>query len=309
MSIRNLNQFGIIESDDLNINNAVINSTNVENVSISETEINTANFIDTNIKNYDNNSIKYGVKDGLISKESLGLNDNVTSVNNLLCPDNINNVKATLQIVPSIIYIASSSTLDNPSGTGARKIIIEGVDISGNLINEIVELNGQSVVNTINVFNFINQVVIFEAGTLLVNDGFISFGDNLSVWVNGSTSRFFNIIPPNIGISKCLAIMTASSFFLQYKDFYINNDATSNKPIFLNFNVRVFNPNTSTYLLSNPIQLKLTSGFQRYNGELLKLLPPLSIFYITCNSASTSFLSVTSQYVMIDVTKFPNVNI
>ena len=53
-------------------------------------------------------------------------------------------------VSPTIMKISSSSANDAAAGTGARTVLVEGVNGTGGLVQEIITLNGQTAVNTVN---------------------------------------------------------------------------------------------------------------------------------------------------------------
>jgi hypothetical protein len=65
----------------------------------------------------------------------------------------------------SVMKISSSSTDDTSAGTGARTVVIFGLDSSYNEINETVTLNGQTSVNTTNSFLRISRMYVVTAGS------------------------------------------------------------------------------------------------------------------------------------------------
>ena len=77
---------------------------------------------------------------------------------------------------PTIMSISSSSTDDAAAGTGARTIFIEGVNGTGGLVTEIVILNGQTAVNTVNTYDAIERMVVLTVGSGGKNAGIIYAG-------------------------------------------------------------------------------------------------------------------------------------
>jgi hypothetical protein len=65
----------------------------------------------------------------------------------------------------SITKISSSSTDDTSAGTGARTVLIEGVDGNYAPVSETVTLNGQTAVNTVNSYLRVNKIFVLTAGS------------------------------------------------------------------------------------------------------------------------------------------------
>ena len=77
---------------------------------------------------------------------------------------------------PTIMKISSSSANDAAAGTGARTIRILGVNGTGGYAEEIVTLNGQTEVNTVNTYDAIETMTVLTAGSGGVNAGTIYAG-------------------------------------------------------------------------------------------------------------------------------------
>lgn len=84
----------------------------------------------------------------------------------------------------SVLSLVSSSTADNgvssPAGTGARTVLIYGLDANYDAITETVTLNGTTPVTTTKVFTGINRMVVTSAGTGRKNAGAITVTDSSS---------------------------------------------------------------------------------------------------------------------------------
>lgn len=76
----------------------------------------------------------------------------------------------------SIIQVASTSANDTSAGTGARTIQIFGLDANYVEINEVITLNGQTPVSSVNQFLRVNVSVITTAGSSGVNAGTVYVG-------------------------------------------------------------------------------------------------------------------------------------
>lgn len=76
----------------------------------------------------------------------------------------------------SVLKISSSDANDTAAGTGARTVFIEGVDGSYNVVSDTVELDGQTAVNTINEYLYVNRFFVLTAGSGGQNAGNINAG-------------------------------------------------------------------------------------------------------------------------------------
>ncbi len=96
------------------------------------------------------------------------------------------NVKATKESVYSegIIYdfnytaeavdISSDNANDTLAGTGARVLLLEGLDSDYNEIVELVNMNGLTTVSTVQSFLRVNRARVVAAGTGTTNEGDIT---------------------------------------------------------------------------------------------------------------------------------------
>ena len=76
----------------------------------------------------------------------------------------------------SVLKVSSSSADDTVLGTGARTVVIVGLDGSYNQVSETVTLDGQTEVNTTNSYLYVNQFYVASVGSGGVNAGNINAG-------------------------------------------------------------------------------------------------------------------------------------
>jgi hypothetical protein len=76
----------------------------------------------------------------------------------------------------SVLKISSSSTDDDAGGTGALTVFIAGVDGNFNIVSETVTLDGQTAVNTVNEYLYVNEFYVLTVGTGGANAGNINAG-------------------------------------------------------------------------------------------------------------------------------------
>jgi hypothetical protein len=102
-----------------------------------------------------------------------GYNPDVDQTEETVWPDGgVVNHPATA----TVMKVSSDNTNDAAAGTGARTIVISGLDASYNEITETVTLNGQTAVNTTNSYLRINDIYVATAGSGLVSAGTIYIG-------------------------------------------------------------------------------------------------------------------------------------
>ena len=88
--------------------------------------------------------------------------------------------------------VSSSSANDTSAGTGARTVLINGLDANYAVISEAVTLNGQTAVTTTNSFLRINSMLVATAGTGLANAGIIYIGTGTVT--SGVPATIYNVI-------------------------------------------------------------------------------------------------------------------
>ena len=75
-----------------------------------------------------------------------------------------------------LMSVSSSSTNDTIAGTGARIVLISGLDSNSDIFNETVEMNGTTEVTTVAAYTSILSIEVVETGSLGSNDGVIYVG-------------------------------------------------------------------------------------------------------------------------------------
>ena len=72
--------------------------------------------------------------------------------------------------------VSSSDANDTSAGTGARTVLISGLDGSYNEISETITMNGQTAVTTSNSYLRVNRALVLTAGSGGANAGIIYVG-------------------------------------------------------------------------------------------------------------------------------------
>jgi hypothetical protein len=105
----------------------------------------------------------------------------ITPVGNLSYP------AAALQMT-----VSSADADDTSAGTGARTVLITGLDANYAVISETVTMNGQTAVTTTNSFLRINSMLVTTAGASLANEGIIYIGTGTVT--SGVPATIYNVI-------------------------------------------------------------------------------------------------------------------
>lgn len=105
-----------------------------------------------------------------------------------------------------VMKVSSDNVNDTAAGTGARTIVIEGLDGNYNEISETVTLNGQTAVDTVKSFLRTNNIYVAtagsgatSAGTIYVGTGTVTAGvpatiyDTMYVGYNKRTTGHYTV--------------------------------------------------------------------------------------------------------------------
>jgi len=105
-----------------------------------------------------------------------------------------------------ILKVSSASAADTAAGTGARAVIIQGLDANFNQIQETVIMNGVAAVNTVNAYLRVNSFYVSAAGSGQIN----ALDITLQLVAGGSAQ---GIIRAGIGVSQ-QAVLTVPNGFV-----------------------------------------------------------------------------------------------
>ena len=90
--------------------------------------------------------------------ESQSTSSLVVGMSGLAVPENN-------RITAARVDVASDNANDTVAGTGARKVILSGLDDSGVLVSESISMNGTTKVTTLNTYSLIKGVTVQEIGS------------------------------------------------------------------------------------------------------------------------------------------------
>ena len=130
----------------------------------------------------------------------------------------------------SVLKISSASANDASAGTGARTLIISGLDANYNEISETVILNGQTAVNTVNSYLRVFSLKILTAGSGGSNAGIVYAGTGTVT--SGVPATVYAQI--EIGYNdSAMAIWTVPAGYTAYVSSYsfTTNSSTANNQV------------------------------------------------------------------------------
>jgi hypothetical protein len=110
----------------------------------------------------------------------------------------------TFPTAAAVMKISSSSTDDDAAGTGARTVLVDGLNANYERVTEIVSLDGQTQVDTTNSYIRVNKMIVLTAGS-----GGTSVGN-----IYAGTGAAVSGVPPTVvNQTGILANETESAFY------------------------------------------------------------------------------------------------
>jgi len=201
------------------------------------------------------------------------------------------------------VYVASTSNRDDITGTGARLVILNGLDTYGNIQDELVLMDGKTPVESANDYISIAEVLIYEYGSNIDTDtgDSVSVGDiyvGTGTWNDGVPSNPITGIKQsenNASSREAIFQVPAGKLLLVRSLFATTEpDKKENTSLIVQLAVLlpVFGSNT-LWIKSEPYAFDST--FQ-YLPEFLLPIPPLSKIQIrgktTINKTKRSTVSL-----------------
>ncbi len=184
----------------------------------------------------------------------------------------------------STLTISSTSTSDTLAGTGARKLVIEGLDSSHNEIIEQINMNGTSNVTTAQSFLRVNFAYLSEAGSNQSNAGDIS--------INSGANTISFLKAGDSQSQQCIGTVPTGKYYLLSKGFfsYDKNNQSSVK----------------IYIIANGVKrciINVASAGEQtdYLTKYPFLLPPKTDIIVE-SSVSTGNPSATAGIEFLEVT-------
>jgi hypothetical protein len=100
-----------------------------------------------------------------------------------------------------LVTLVSSSVNDAAAGSGARTVRIYGLDTDGNEQDEVMTLNGTTLVDSANTYTRVNRLIVLTSGSSnqAFNDG------TLTVAHKTTTANVFVVVPAGFNQSQVLA--------------------------------------------------------------------------------------------------------
>jgi hypothetical protein len=122
----------------------------------------------------------------------------------------------TLYTYPSaatVLKISSANANDTSAGTGARTVLVNGLDADYNEISETVILNGQTAVNTVNSYLRFHYMEVLTAGSGGTAAGILYAG--VGTVTSGVPATIYGYVPVGYNVSE-QAIWTVPAGYTAY---------------------------------------------------------------------------------------------
>jgi len=145
----------------------------------------------------------------------------------------------TIQVLPTAAgtaSVVSSLAADDAASTGAREIIVFGLDANYSLVQETVTMDGLTPVVTSQSF-----LRIYRAYTTAVGSGGVNAG-NISISIGGNLQAYIEASEGQTHISQ---YTVPADKFLLLTDFYAQVGRTGANDLAVQFQVRTYNENST----------------------------------------------------------------
>jgi hypothetical protein len=229
-----------------------------------------------------------------------------TSINDyVLCSTltNLQTLPHSQLTTPSTVYVASTSANDNVSGTGMRVAVLSGLDEFYNITQDIVNLNGQTPVETNVTFSRVFEIIgiAFGSNVSSVTGKSLSVGD---IYVG--TGTFTAGVPANpiVGIDVSeeevgsrIGIFTVPNGYLAlFRSITCTNipTPTSSESVNFRFDTHLFGTPSELWYPSIPWHF---DGSFQYQPEFLFFIPPRSDLQLLVSVEGNQ-----AQYLAIETT-------
>lgn len=127
-----------------------------------------------------------------------------TDIDSTTTPETLWDVGGTINwtTAAGATTLVSASANDAAAGTGARTVLVTGLDANRDIISETVTLNGVTPVNLTNNFFRVNSMTVVTAGstgynegalTLQINDGVAKTASHMPAAFSRSSTGFYSV--------------------------------------------------------------------------------------------------------------------
>lgn len=183
------------------------------------------------------------------------------------------------------LEIVSSSAADAPAGTGARTVLVNGLDVDYNEISTSVTLNGLTPVALTPQFFRIQSMLIMSAGTGKVNAGTITLRNT-----GAGTTRA--IIPAGYGVTRQSQFTVPAGHTLHMVPLFISlNRPGANRDYTIATYVQ-----SSAGFYRMPLEFSAQGNPYRHDGIPATQFPEKTDFGFRCTYTSSVNNDITAAF-------------
>lgn len=197
----------------------------------------------------------------------------------------------------TVMTVSSSSANDdgNPAGTGARTVVIEGLDANYSSISETITMNGTTAVNTTKSYLRVNKMYVATGGTTAGAVGNIYIGTGTVT--DGKPAVVYNMMGIGTNISESLVYTVPAGYTAYLLNFAVSSsNSTANASSSFRVNIC---PNGGVFQIVNLVRV---AGNGSYSCEAIYPFPvpeKADINVLAAASAGNSAVSAQLQAVII----------
>ena len=175
------------------------------------------------------------------------------------------------------VTVSSASANDTAAGTGARTVLLSGLDANWNLQSETITLNGQTGVTSANSYIFVNTLQVITSGSGGTNAGIIYIGTG-TITAGVPATKYVAILA-GYGISRSGFFAVPANY-----NFVLRNGLFKNSDTSLSCIIRTWvKPYNATYVYQVGFNQSANTGT---NLSAPFVIPPQSIIKATGNAPS-----------------------
>lgn len=197
----------------------------------------------------------------------------------------------------TVMTVSSSSADDDgaPAGTGARTVVVEGLDASYAPISETITMNGTTAVNTTNSYLRVNRMYVATGGTTAGAVGNIYIGTGTVT--DGKPAVVYNMMGIGTNTSESLIYTIPAGYSAYLLNFAVSSaNPTANASTSFRVNIC---PNGGVFQIVNLVRI---AGNGSYSCEAIYPFPVAEksdIAVLAAASAGNSAVSTQLQAVII----------
>jgi hypothetical protein len=202
----------------------------------------------------------------------------------------------TLYAYPSaatVLKISSANANDASAGTGARTVVVNGLDADYNEISETVILNGQTAVNTVNSYLRFHYMEVLTAGSGGTAAGILYAG--VGTVTSGVPATIYGYVSVGYNVSE-QAFWTVPAGYTAYitSATWSSANTTANIAVTGSLNIR---PLGGVFSVQSTCKMLAGNSFDRHFDTAVQVLEKSDIEMRAASSTAGS--SVTGEFHVI----------